>query len=158
MNPLNSGWYEEKLNCFGSLNNIFQTNLIQLDMLWLWSNSNGCLVLINCGMSASHSTFSALATLKTCQSVSASIRPSLSLLHSQSKVTWKTNIVLEKHVPLWLRTNRDKQINNATAQRAVQIRENEKQCTRCLQVRLLLRGSFARKRPATREKPQSLKG
>lgn len=115
---------EEKVCSFLCLNNIFQTNVMQLGILLVWYNANGCMELINCAISAPYTTFSAFVTLQTCHGVSISIQPRLLFHSSHSKVTWTSEQYLgEACASTVQRKNNDKHINNVTAQQAVQIRE-----------------------------------
>lgn len=113
----------------------------QLDILSVWSNTTGHMALINCAISASYATFSAFVTLPWCINIDRTTPPVLS---GKSKVTWKNEQYLGGHVPLRFKGRIMTNINNATAQRAVQMRErereNRKQSARCLQVRLCVDG------------------
>lgn len=92
----------------------------QLDILSVWSNTTGHMALINCAISASYATFSAFVTLPWCINIDLTTPPVLS---GKSKVTWKNEQYLGGHVPLRFKGRIMRNINNATAQRAVQMRE-----------------------------------
>lgn len=94
----------------------------QLDILSVWSNTTGHMALINCAISASYATFSAFVTLPWCINIDRTTPPVLSV---KSKVTWKNEQYLGGHVPLRFKGRIMTNINNATAQRAVQMRERE---------------------------------